>query len=153
MTNSGRNPGGIRAERVPESAFSQPASQQSSHIPSSSRIEALGATGENLTARIRNLDTLDAAAHTITVLRPDWTPSEVRQVLARDRRPWAAVVAAALAAALNPDVRRPTKIETYAVGDLVPTPMPASFEQQRRELKCPHGAPSGMCYLCRSGVE
>ena len=115
----------------------------------SSRNMALAADPKNATARIRSLDTLDAAAHTIGTLRPDWALGAIRATLARDKRAWGVVIRVALAAALDPDVRLPARIETYQPSAGAGTPVPPPPEHRRHVIRCVHGGESGLCALCR----
>jgi hypothetical protein len=89
---------------------------------------------------------------TVLSIRPDWREDHTRAVLARDTRPWRVVVAAALRCALDPRCEHPSRIETTNPhGDALPTPIPPTLH--RRVAQCPHGAKSGLCALCRNGVE
>lgn len=118
----------------------------------SSRNDAQGRANENsLTARLRELDRLDAATAVITSLRPDWNDVDVRAVLARTRRPWRNVIASALHCALDPDTRRLGRIETWEPGK--PEDRPPSAEDALKLELCPvhedAGFRAGSCPLCR----
>ena len=135
--------------------------------PESDRIPSEGSTESGLnterTAREENKglglgtslragDLLSAATMTVLSIRPDWREDHTRAVLARDTRPWRVVVAAALRCALDPRCEHPSRIETTnPAGDALPTPIPPTLH--RRVAQCPHGAESGLCALCRNGVE
>lgn len=95
-----------------------------------------------------------ALALVVESIRPDWSLTQTAQALAADDRPWTIVVQAAIRGALDKGVRHPNGLRYVGpgYGDQV-TPMPPSFAEQRAELKCSHGAASGMCALCRAGVE
>lgn len=84
-----------------------------------------GRTGLGLGTSLRAGDLLGAATMTVLSLRPDWREDDVRAVLARDPRPWAVVVAAALRCALDARCEHPSRIETANPrGDALPTPTP-----------------------------
>lgn len=123
----------------------------------SSRNDPLapGAGKSAATARIRSLHPVDALTAVVVSLRPDWRPEAVHATLARDRRPWAIVTRAALAAALDPDVRHPAAIENHGptVGETPRTPTPPSLRYLETVQRCPHGAESGLCALCRNGQD
>ena len=124
-------------------------------IRSTGRNDALGRASQNsLTARLREIDRLDAATVVVTSLRPDWNDVEVRAILARIRKPWSAVLAAALACALDPGTRRPGRIETWEPGK--PEDRPPSVAEvlamTRDENICNHGGVVDRCPLCRGAA-
>jgi hypothetical protein len=87
---------------------------------------------------------LDALTAAVCSLRPDWKPEHLRAVIARDRRPWRDVAAAALHAALDPDVRHPAAIENhdtraYGPSEAMRHPSAVSFAQRQAELRALDG--------------
>ena len=150
-TDSARNPQRIRTEHVPDSALNKPASQPASNNTTSSRTDAhTRETEKTLTARIREIHPLDAITTLLVEIRPDWKPEHVRAVIARDRRPWRDVVAAAFDCAYDPTVRSPAAIENHGTRSSEPTPpkYPTVHEALNPQL-CPHEFRVGACPLCR----
>lgn len=157
QTESGRNPDG----RTPDSAFSQPASQNSQPYPPSSRSDAQTRGREIETtnlARLAAIDDRDAAAKIVLTLRPDWSAKAVLDWLRNDDRPWAEVCRAALRAS-DHDIRTPTGLRYVGTEyDRTPTPTPMRFDewQRRDKNRCPNGAVvldnGTCCALCRAGI-
>ena len=115
-------PHGIRPESSrngdrlpPDSALSQPASQNSQPLPTSSRNDAqtARATEQTTTARLAEIHWLDAFTIAAITIRPDWNPTAVRAVIARTRGNRREVATAVLRAACDPEVRHPGAIENF----------------------------------------
>jgi hypothetical protein len=103
-----------------------------------------GATMTTEVERIRELHPLDAMVTSLAAIRPEWSPVTLRRALANDRRPWRDVVAAALHAALDPDVRHPAAIENHDTRAYGPSeaqrhPSAVSFADRQRELRALDG--------------
>lgn len=108
--------------------------------------------------RIREIDRLDAAAVTVLSIRPDWQPLVVRRILAADQRAWREVVEAAVRCALDPEVRSPAAITNHDTRRYGPSeaerhPSAVQLAAWRDAPRCPHGAASGTCALCRNGID
>jgi hypothetical protein len=158
QADSGRNPGTIPDGFRSDSAFSKQASKNSNGTTTSSLSAAQGgrrAEESSLTARIPFRETASLAA-VILSIRTDWDEVAVVRAIQADDRPWRTVVAASIRGALldGPDtIRHPNGLRYVnpADGTTVPRlPTPAELD---RAPRCPHGAVSGTCALCRNGVE
>lgn len=139
QSDSARIPDGIPSD----SGFNKQASQNSNgNTPSSLSDEQRGRLAE--------------LAGIIVTLRPDWRWLDVFAAVKADDRPWRTVVAGSIRGALldGPDtIRHPNGLRYVnpTHGDTIPRlPTPAELD---RAPRCPHGAVSGTCALCRNGVS
>ena len=95
-------------------------------------------------ARISQIDPWDALTRVVSLLRPDWRPEAIRGALLDDKRPPRDVVAAAIACALDADVRHPGAIAHRSTGTATPTP-----PNLRRDTLCPvHLGDAATCRGC-----
>lgn len=95
-------------------------------------------------ARVSQIDPWDALTRVVSLIRPDWQPERIRGALLDDRRPPRDVAKAAIAAALDPDVRHPGAITHRATGTTTPTP-----PRFRSEDLCPdHLDAAATCKGC-----
>ena len=95
-------------------------------------------------ARISLVDPWDALTRVVSLLRPDWRPEAIRGALLDDKRPPRDVVAAAIACALDADVRHPGAIAHRTTGTATPTP-----PNLRRDALCPvHLDDAATCRGC-----
>ena len=95
-------------------------------------------------ARVSSIDPWDALTRVVSLLRPDWQPERIRGALLDDKRPPRDVVAAAIACALDADVRHPGAIAHRSTGTATPTP-----PNLRRDTLCPvHLDDAATCRGC-----
>jgi hypothetical protein len=122
----------------------------------SSRSDALPRGREIETthlSRLADIHPIDGLAKVVLTLRPDWTAKAVINWISNDDRPWVEVCRAALRAD-DRDIRQPAGLRYVGVDyDGKPTPLPPTVRELRTAPRCQHEAPSGLCALCRNGVE
>jgi len=154
VTDSARIPDGIRLESnvipldsalnaVQGSAGQDKQSRISSRTDAQTR-EAAKAAAMTVHARVSQIDPWDALTRVVSLLRPDWRPEAIRGALLDDKRPPRDVVAAAIACALDADVRHPGAIAHRTTGTATPTP-----PNLRRDTLCPvHLDDAATCRGC-----
>jgi hypothetical protein len=111
----------------------------------SARTDALALPAR---VRISEINPWDALTRLVCWLRPDWQPERVRATLLDDHRAPATLLPAAIAAALDPDIRQPGGIRHHrAPGAHGPTPTPPG-----RDEECPRhpGWVRDHCGGCRA---
>lgn len=99
-----------------------------------------------------------ALARVITALRPDWRWADVRAALLADDRAYAAIARSAILGASDHDVRHPNGLRYVNPRGDGPTeaerhPSAVQLGTWRDAPRCPHGAASGTCALCRNGID
>lgn len=117
-------------------------------LPTSSRNDALAPRVEEQPVRVRvsEIDPWDALTRVICLIRPDWTPEQVRPALLRDKRPPLHLVPAAVTAAADPGIRTPGGIASHATTGPTPTPPNLRGDQCPTHL----GERAGACRGCRA---
>ena len=115
------NPGGIQSDAVPDSALSQPASQQSKGQQQPVRDRTSYARG--------SADWLDSLAEVVAVIRPDWSVASVRAAIGRSKAAPLDVILNAIAAAADGSSLTPGRIEFYDRRQ--PTPIPPPYVAPR----------------------
>jgi len=120
-----------------------PSTTTSSRTDAQTR-EAAKAAAMTVHARVSSIDPWDALTRVVSLLRPDWQPERIRGALLDDKRPPRDVVAAAIACALDADVRHPGAIAHRTTGTATPTP-----PNLRRDDLCPvHLDDAATCRGC-----
>lgn len=120
-----------------------PSTTTSSRTDAQTR-EAAKAAAMTVHARVSSIDPWDALTRVLSLLRPDWRPEAIRGALLDDKRPPRDVVAAAIACALDADVRHPGAIAHRTTGTATPTP-----PNLRRDDLCPvHLDDAATCRGC-----
>jgi hypothetical protein len=94
-----------------------------------------------------------ALADVIETLRPEWSSTDIAKALAADDRPWRTVVLASIRGAAGDDIRHPNGLRYVNPDGVGGTPLPPTVRELRTAPTCQHGAASGLCALCRNGVE
>lgn len=94
-----------------------------------------------------------ALALVVETLRPEWSSTDIAKALASDDRPWRTVVLASIRGAASNDIRHPNGLRYVNPDGAVTTSLPPSVRELRTTPTCQHGATSGLCALCRNGVE
>lgn len=122
----------------------------------SSRSDALPRGREIETthlSRLADIHPIDGLAKVVLTLRPDWTAKAVINWISNDDRPWVEVCRSALRAD-DRDIRQPAGLRYVGADyDGKPTPLPPTVRELRTAPTCQHGAASGLCALCRAGLE
>ena len=118
VTNGVRNDGVTLPHTTPHHTTS---TSTSSRTDAQTR-EAAKAAAMTVHARVSAIDPWDALTRVVSLLRPDWQPERIRGALLDDKRPPRDVVAAAIACALDADVRHPAAIAHRSTGRATPTP-------------------------------
>lgn len=133
QTDSARNPDGIRAERVPDSALNKPASQPSSNSPEygTDAVRATRAIEQTVAAKVNGIDPRHGLAAVLVMLRPDWRPEAVYAAIVGSVLPARDLVPLAVRLALDPETRHPGRITTADARPATPV-----FP---RAPRCPHG--------------
>jgi hypothetical protein len=92
-------------------------------------------------------------ARILCSIRPDWTWAATKAAVRADDRPWRTVVLASIRGAAGNDIRHPNGLRYVNPDGVGGTPLPPTVRELRTAVQCSHGAPSGLCALCRMGVE
>ena len=138
VTNGVRNDGVTLPHTTPHHTTS---TSTSSRTDAQTRGRAIE---QPVIARLNAIDRWDALAVIVAACRPDWRITDVLAAVTRDPRPPRDVVAAAIACALDADVRHPGAIAHRATGTATPTP-----PNQRRDVLCPvHLDDAATCRGC-----
>ena len=139
----------VRPLDVQRTSIGRPApvrtqTETETQLPTSSGTEPQSGRAGTIHARISQLDPWDALTRVLSLLRPDWQPERIRGALLDDKRPPRDVVAAAIACALDPDIRHPGAIAHRTTGTATPTP-----PNLRRDDLCPvHLDDAATCRGC-----
>ena len=140
VTNGVRNDGVTLPHTTPHHTTS---TSTSSRTDAQTR-EAPKAAAMSTHARVSQLDPWDALTRVVSLLRPDWRPEAIRGALLDDKRPPRDVVAAAIACALDPDIRHPGALAHRTTGSATPTP-----PRFRSDALCPvHLDDAATCRGC-----
>lgn len=148
--HSTRIPDGIPSD----SGFNKNSKNSNGNTTSSLSAAQRGGRADeaSLTARIRAIPEADALTRLVATLRPAWDIPTIRRAIERDDRPWMTVVAAYWRGALDPDIAHPNGLRYIAPVDDRAVPRLPTPGELDRAPRCPHGAVSGTCALCRNGV-
>ena len=98
---------------------------------------------------LREIHPLDAMAVTLAMIRPDWSPTHIRAVLARSNGSTRDLARRALTLALDPDVRTPNGIENADMRRYDPTPVLPTVAEALNPQLCAHEFRVGACPVCR----
>lgn len=154
-TVRGTVPGTVDGTQLSPRALPQPL--PTTPTPSTSSLSAAQTRGRaeeaSLTTRLRAIDERDALARLVLTIRPDWAPLDVMRAIERDDRPWRTVVAGSIRGAAGTDVRHPNGLRYVNPDGVTATPLPPTVRELRTAPTCQHGAASGLCALCRAGLE
>lgn len=94
-----------------------------------------------------------ALAAIVETLRPEWSSTDIAKALATDDRPWRTVVLASIHGAAGNDIRHPNGLRYVNPDGGSVASLPPTVHELRTRPQCSHEAPSGLCALCRAGLE
>jgi len=142
-TVSGRVTGTVSGTQ--ESEFALPHPLPLPHIPTPSTSSVIMA--------LRAIHPIDAMAVTLATIRPDWSPTHIRAVLARSNGSTRDLARRALTLALDPDVRTPNGIENADMRRYEPTPVLPTVAEALAPTLCAHEFRVGGCPMCRKDAK